>query len=552
MKLTDIIVDRLENLKVKYVFGIPGTHIYHLFRSLENSKIKIIISRHEQNAVYMADIYGRLTGEAGVAIVTAGPGILNGFTGIGQAFSESSPLLYITGETSSEGYYEFHGLDNPLQISKALENITKSSYIIFDPDFADWSINLGYNLSLYGRRGPIHIAIPHDVIGLESSNPVTTDFKREYTGDIGIFENIVKRYLDNSKILFLIGSEGAYSDIQNRIIDVISKNNLCHASYPSTIGFIPQDIGLYAGYIDKSHLIYPPFREALKDIDVIIGWGVRPESPEALYIKRINNEIRWIYILPSIYTRVGFKEYSEQYDIRIIGKDLVIYGDLGRIIDIFRDIEYKKYTYDINNMVEERLDKLYNDIEGKLNRKPIHQGVIAYKISENISKDTLLILDTGGNELWMREYIAPKNSIRYLYAGGFGTLGYSFGSSIGGYLSGRYNKVVSITGDGSFLMSIMELQTVYQYNIPIKIIVVNDGEYGILTHLSKMELGTEIYAELGRLDFSKIAKDFGVEGLKIDDPRDLDMIKDIINSKGPILLDIWTTSKDKPSLLNLL
>lgn len=549
MKVYETVVDSLEKLNVKYVFGIPGTHIYHVFKSIyENSNIKMIVSRHEENAVFMADLYGRISGEPGVSIVTAGPGGTNGATGLGQAFSVSSPLLYITGETTSYGYYEFHGLDAPLKMSEALNPLVKSSYILLDPDLSSWSIYTGYKIANSGRKGPVHISIPYDVISQETeAEKYIEDLKDRY-----ILPNILRDKIQGKRILILIGPEGDYPEVKNLLEEVIVKNDIPYATFPCSTGFIPFIKGLYAGFIEKDYVIYPVLLHVLNEVDLVIGLGVRPESPEVEYIKERHPHINWIYLLPSMYTKQEFDKPVDELHIKTLEKDLIVAGDLKSLIEFLKDIEVKPVSIDINEEMKKRMSIVREHISRYQGERPLHQGLVSYMLYEIIPKDTLIILDTGSNELWMREFLSFKEGTRYIYAGSYGTIGFALGSAIGGYLSERYKHTISITGDGSLMMSLMELQTISEYDIPIKIIVINDGEYGAMSHFSRLEFGKELKFELGRINYARIAQEFGIESVRIEKYEDLTNIEDILeNYNEPILVDIVSSAEHIPSLISI-
>ena len=176
-------------------------------------------------------------------------------------------------------------------------------------------------------------------------------------------------------------------------------------------------------------------------------------------------------------------------------------------------------------------------------------GYALYIIRDYLKPGSVVTTDVGGNESWARDIIGINVDVRYLYASGFGSLGYSFPAALGAKIANPGKDVVSIAGDGSLLMSLMELGTMAFYNIPVKLFVFNDSSYGILGYLSRRELDREIETYIGAVDFSKIAEGIGVDGVRVEEPGELDsVVKDALSSSKPIVVDIVTSKIDVPPL----
>ncbi len=551
--LSEVIADSLHDLGVEVAFGLPGTHIYHVYWAVEErGDIKLITSRYENNAIFMADAYARLTGKPGVSIVTAGPGLTNSLTGIAQAFSSSSPILVISGDVPLGHFYDFHGVDEPNILDVVSQHLSKDSYLLTDPDNAEDVIKSGYLTADNGRRGPVHISIPRNLLGMKSEYKGLQITYRECE-EMPVNRGLLEKYL-RGKVTAILGPEFAYPDYKRDIIKFIEALNSPLIAEPSTLGFFPQEHRLFAGFYEKNFVVYSVAKKLIEASDTILFMGIRPESINTRNILREAKEnATSIFLLPSINSKNFLLNLEDDCIIESFNIDshkaLIITGSIKNIINILLESELtsKDFQEDWKTTIETRYNKIIESIKEYFSVKPIYQGYVMYILSQYLPKNANLLVDVGGNELWARYLIASIYPIRYLYAGAYGSLGFSFGGAIGSKMAEPEKETISLTGDGSLLMSLMELQTLKYYNIPIKIIVLNDKSYGILSYFSKRELPKEISSDIGKADFYKIAEAFEIEGMKIEDPKELDSaFKDIFSSSSrSILLDI-RTSKELP------
>jgi len=552
MKVYEAIAEFISKLGYNHVYTIPGTHIYHLNHSLNEVNVMNIIFRHEMGTTMAADAYGRLTGEPGIAVDTAGPGILNGLSGVGQAFAEASPLIYITGETRKNEYFGFHGLDNPLYTSRASIPVTKATHLARDPKDAYEALKKLYTISILGRRGPVHLAIPYEILqGDIEGVDHEIDSLYSYEETPKEFISFINERYRGKKVLYVLGPE-VYVEHRDKI-DSLLKDKL-FLTTTSMTGFIPQNHDGYIGFIEKNFQVYPPAEKVLKMVDIVVLIGLDPRSPETNLIKRINNSLEidtiqmsWIYRLDEIWGNTGedwtIKRYRYGYSFR---------GDIIGFLEQLSTLDTPKLDIDINKLKMERRDEAYNIISHEKSSF-IHQGRLAYTLSNMDIDGYVITCDTGGNEQWIREFIAPYRLVRYLYSGGFGAIGYSLPASIGAYMAINktgYRGVISVVGDGSILMSLQELKTIVEYDINVKIIVFNDSSYGILEMLSKRDIGVEIKGDIGSVDFSKVSEGIGMEALRVEDEEYVEeAIKDLLRSSKAMLLDIRTSPKEVPTLL---
>ncbi len=557
MSIGEIVAESLYELNVDTVFGIPGTHIYHIFAALEDyADIKTIVTRHEMNSVFMADAYGRLRGSPGVAIVTAGPGFTNALTGVGQAYSESSPVLVISGDVPRGSFYDFHGVDMPNVLHQMSIHMAKASHIVMDSEDVEWAVKHGYRLANSGRKGPVHISIPRDIFYEEAGyKAINVDYTIESRFD----ENLLfSRDLLRGRLLCVLGSEAGYPEYREVIMRFCEAFKMPFISGTGVLGFLPQDSELFGGFFEKKFVIHPLSETLVKEADTIIFLGIRPESVDAnALINRAEKASRFLFILPSVNSKgmLGFEEdFIDIQVFNIRGRNSIgLYGPLNLILEWI--IEYggesKSYDIDLRSEIMKRYNEISDELEKDFGVSPMNQGVAINIISRHIPEETNLVVDVGANEVWARDLIGPVRRVRYLYAGAFGSLGFSFGAVAGSKLAEPEKPSVSLSGDGSILMSVMELQTIKFYDIPVKIFVINDGSYGILEHLSLRDLPKKISGDIGSVDFAKTAEAFGIDSVRVSTANELeDVVKEVFKDDGkPFLVDVVTRKEDIPPII---
>jgi acetolactate synthase-1/2/3 large subunit len=552
-----VIVNSLIDLNVECVFGLPGTHIYHVFKELEEvDSITTIITRHETNAVFMADVYGRLKGRPGISIVTAGPGFTNALTGIGQAFAVSSPVLVVSGDVPTGRFYDFHGVDVPNILSSMSGFFCKDSITVYDSSEVEWTIKNGYFYSNTGRKGPVHICIPRDILSSTSEyRSLSLDYQYKFD-DLGIHLDW-DRYI-SGKVLLVIGPEASYPEYREIINDFVDSVGCPFISEVSTIGFISQDSILFGGFYEKDFVLHPLSYELFRDADTIIFLGIRQESVDSEYLVNISKKsCNTIFVTPGLNPKGSLGMIEDEMIMStsmFYGRDcLSIYGPIEYILHdiIERNIISDEFNIDLRAGILERYERIVDEISKYRSTKPMNQGSAIHIISEYLPPHTNLLVDVGANEIWARDLIAPVRDVRYLYAGGYGSLGFAFGGAIGSKLADYESPTVSITGDGSLLMSLMEVPTVVYYGIPLHIYVINDGSYGILEHLSRREFEKPLSSYIGYVDFAKYADACGLESVVAESTGELEDILRELKSRmdKSILVDIRCRKEDIPPFL---
>jgi|Deesub1362B_J571_1020462.scaffolds.fasta_scaffold00005_308 acetolactate synthase-1/2/3 large subunit len=537
VKAGGLIIPCLEKLGIKYTSGIPGSHILTIYNSLNDSKsIKHILVRHEASASVIADAYGRLSGTPMAVIVTAGPGATNTVTGVAQAYGAASPMLVITGNVPlKSGPSTFHGVDTPYFLESIFRDITKATFTVDKPENIPSVLVNGYNISISGRKGPVHISIPIDVgiAEVELPHELSCQASPEELAYSKLVIKDISKSISGKKIVLLLGAEIATSISNDLIIEIAERLNSPVIVQIEGLGYFPQGHELYAGYIEKRWDIHPSAIRVMKEADIVLALGLRPGEEEYEQVERYS-EGEIIYI--------GYTRGMGGENIKMI-----LVGDVIKYLEDIRSIEgdqSKWYVESIDTGSKE-YQNLVDNIGMRGPSGYIHPGYASKIISNYIKDGSLVTVDIGTHETWARLTIGARLNIRYLYPGNYGSMGFGLPAAIGGYLSG-YRNIITIIGDGGLLMCMEELSTIAQYNMDIKIFVFNDSSYGMIYHMQKKFFGRAVSSQLHPVDFAKISEGLGVKSLRASRPEELDeVISNAFSIDGPVLVDIYTDYKVK-------
>ena len=535
--VSEFIVEYLSKLDIKYVTGIPGSHILPLFNAVASSNMRFIPSRHELSSATIGDAYGRLTGKPMLVIVTAGPGATNTVTGVAQAYGAASPLILISGSVSlNSGPSAFHGVDDPYFLEKIFKPITKFSKIIKSSSQLPKQLAKAVRHSISGRKGPVYIGLPENLLSKRVDIDINRYIvrQRNYPFSQHLLSKLVD-LLHNKRIVLVLGAEVFTSIPSREIIKLATSLNSPVICQIEGLGYFPQDHQLYAGYVEEDWDIYPQAINALKNAEVVLFLGLRPGETEYKTIQRYT-KAKLVYI--------GFTRGSYQENL-----NMSIIGDLQRYIsNLSRKLEVGlKWYYHIEKSVEQLIDKslLIETVNHNIN--PIW---LAKLIGDSIPRDSILCVDIGSHETWARILIGGVKRVRYLYPGNYGSMGFALPAAIGAYLANTDNDskrdIYVIIGDGGLLMCMEELATISELTANIKIFVFNDSRYGMIYHMQKEFFGKDFASSIPNVDFSKIGEAFGIESTRITHYKDVEpIIKEVVKVKKPVLIDFIVDYKVK-------
>ncbi len=533
MRGGEAIIESLKNMGVKTIFGYPGGQTIPFYDMLYDSDINHILVRHEQCAAHAADGYARASGEVGVCLATSGPGATNLVTGIATAYMDSSPIVAITGQVPTHliGNDAFQEAD----IIGITMPITKHSFQPKNPDLLPSIIKSSFEIAASGRPGPIIIDVPKEVQEGEltvfnDSLIQTPGYNPTIKGNIRQIRKAAELIKKAKRPLILAGS-GVI--LANASVELKRFAEIINAPVMTSLlgkGAIDETNDLALGMLGMHGRKVS--NDSINESDLLIAVGTRFSDRTTGNIENFipNTKIIHIDIDPA---EIG----------KNVNVDLPIVGDAKNVLTSFnRVLKDYKYSRDVKiwtEMIKERKKNLlprvsYDDL-------PLKPQSIIKEISEVLTPDSILTTDVGQNQMWAAHFYDTQKPRKFISSGGLGTMGFGLPSAIGAKVACPECPVVSVNGDGGFLMVCQELATIREYDIPVIAIVLENRTLGMVYQWQTL-LYNERYSEtkLGHSpDFVKLAESFDVNAVRITKPGETkDALNTAIKDNEPILLDI--------------
>lgn len=464
----DAIVKCLEEEGVEYVFGYPGVAICPFYNSILDSPIQTVLIRTEQNAAHAASGLARVSGKVGVCAVTSGPGATNVITGIATAFADSIPLICITGQVNSEllGSDVFQEAD----ITGAVESFVKYSYLVKNVNDIPRIFKEAFHIANTGRKGPVLIDVPVDVQNAEirkfaypESISMRT-YKPTVKGNMVQIKKVAAELEKSKRPIICAGGGVLLSDGEKELIDFAQEHEIPVVSTMMGIGVMPTRHPLYFGMVGNNGKPYA--NRAMNESDLLIMVGARVADRAVSQPDLITNNKVLIHI------DVDPAEIGKN-----VGPTIPLVGDAKHI---FKDL----LSQEIDCEHEKWLDTLNEyriAMAPKRNPDPQYVDPAGFitMLSEKMENDGIYVADVGQNQIWSCGYHIVKKG-KFLTSGGMGTMGYSIPAAMGAKLADKKKQVIAVCGDGSFQMSMMELATMRQHDVPVKIVVLKNNYLGMV------------------------------------------------------------------------
>ncbi|MFS5466306.1 acetolactate synthase AlsS [Streptococcus agalactiae] len=540
----DLIVDSLINHDVKYVFGIPGAKIDRVFDTLEDKGPELIVARHEQNATFMAQAVGRITGEPGVVIATSGPGISNLATGLVTATDEGDAVLAIGGQVKRGDLLKrSHQSMNNVAM---LEPITKYSAEVHDPNTLSETVANAYRLAKSGKPGASFISIPQDVTDSPVSVKAIKPLSAPKLGSASVLDiNYLAQAINNAVLPVLLLGNGASSEgvtaAVRRLLDAVK---LPVVETFQGAGIVSRELEDETFFGRVGLFRNQPGDMLLKRADLVIAIGYDPIEYEA---RNWNAEISARIIVIDV----------EQAEIdTYFQPERELIGDMAHTLDLLLPAIK---GYELPEGSKEYLKGLRNNIENvsdvKFDRDSAHGLVhpldLIDVLQENTTDDMTVTVDVGSHYIWMARYFKSYEARHLLFSNGMQTLGVALPWAISAALLRPNTKVISVSGDGGFLFSAQELETAVRLHLPIVHIIWNDGKYNMVEFQEEMKYGRSSGVDFGPVDFVKYAESFGAKGYRVDskDSFEETLKQALIDAEnGPVLIDVPIDYKDNVTL----
>jgi acetolactate synthase-1/2/3 large subunit len=523
----DIIIQILREEGVDVIFGYPGANTLPLHDRLTDSQIRHYLMRHEQAAAHAADGYARATGKVGVCLATSGPGATNLVTGIATAYMDSTPMVALTAQVSTGllGQDAFQETD----IIGITMPITKHSYQVHDVNNIAPSLRQAFELAKTGRPGPVLVDLPRDILAskcepAEKQSASALKTNGRVVEDSEQLEKIARALNQSERPVLIIGGGVKLSNSFHLIRELIEKAKIPFVTTMMGVGSVDSTNGYNLGLIGTHGNELA--NKMVHQSDFILAVGTRFSDRSTAQIDEFAPlaKIAQIDIDP---TSIG---KSIKINIPYIGDINETLAALLPLIDERGKSEWLQ-----------RIDTERDAIVQKFSDSGCGQaGDFIRMIQDAMPRETTVTADVGLNQIWTIRTWRPRGPRSLITSGGMGTMGFSLPASIGVKVGTPERAVVAITGDGGFYMNIQELATIGYYNLPIKIIVINNGHLGMIRQIQHhFYNGRFNTIDLGRnVDFVAVARGFGIQGCRIaveEDPKR--GIEAMANSDGPFLLE---------------
>ncbi len=544
MRGGEAIIESLKKMGVETIFGYPGGQTIPFYDMLYDADINHILVRHEQAAAHAADGFARASGKVGVCLATSGPGATNLVTGIATSFMDSSPIVAITGQVPTHliGNDAFQEAD----IIGITMPIVKHSYQPKNPNLIPSIIKTSFDLAISGRPGPVLIDVPKevqegeltefndDLIQTPGYNPTLKGNPRQIKKACELIKQAKRPLILAGAGVILANATEELNEFAHLINAPVMTSLLGKGAIDEYDELALGMLGMHGRKVSN---------DSINECDLLIAIGVRFSDRTTGRLDSFVPDSKVIHI------DIDPAEIGKNVDV-----DLPIVGDAKNILNSLNDL-FKGYkvTNDVNSWTDKikqrKVDLLprvtYDDV-------PLKPQAVIKEISEVLTADSILTTDVGQNQMWAAHFYNTQKPRKFISSGGLGTMGFGFPSAIGAKVACPEDPVVSINGDGGFLMVCQELATVYDYDLPVIAIVLENRTLGMVYQWQSL-LYNERHSQTkfkDSPDFVKLAESFGINAVKVEKPGETkEALKAAIKDNEAILIDVVIDSEEALPML---
>jgi len=529
------VIQCLEREGIEVIFGLSGGAAMPLFDALVDSKIKLVLTRHEQGATHMADGLARSTGRPGVALVTSGPGATNTVTGLLTALMDSAPLIVLTGQTISPmlGKDAFQEAD----VTGITYPVVKHSYLVKDTNDIPRVMKEAFHVATTGRPGPVLIDLPKDITSAPCTAPFVDDVNLPgYNVPGTCAPDILQQaaeFLSRAKRPLLYVGHGAVISGAGPAIQQLADK--LQAPVVNTLlgkGAVPEDGPLHLGMLGMHGTAYA--NKAVVGCDLIMAIGARWDD-------RITGKLsEFCKDAVKLHVDIDVAEFN-----KIIRPDISLPGDARRVIE---DLVPLVTRCDSSAWLAE--------VSGWRKQFPLKYpkkgGLRAQHVLDRLDalggRDCIITTDVGQHQMWAAQFCLTTKNRHWISSGGAGTMGFGFPSAIGAQFGNPDKKVWTVVGDGGFQMTLCELSTAVLHKLPVKVLIINNRYLGMIRQWQELFYDNRLSgADLeGNPDFVKLAQAYGAKGLHLRRAADVDRVLNeaMEYNDGPCIIEAEVVKED--------
>ncbi len=522
MKAAELFVRCLENEGVKYIFGIPGEENLDVMDAMLNSSIQFVTTRHEQAAAFMADVYGRLTGKAGVCLATLGPGATNLITGVADANMDYAPLVAISGQSATQAMHkESHQY---LDLVNLFKPISKYSTQIIEPETVPEVVRKAFKQAQTGRFGVSYIDLPENVakMEVEGLTPLPVNVQAPPVPNPKQIQKAVEIISSAKFPLILAGNGVVRAEATKELLEFAERTNIPVVNTFMTKGVIPSSHRLSLGTMGLKGHDYVLYAFEQADVVICIGYDMvefqsRPWNPNK------NLKIVHVSALPA--------EVDEYYPVAV-----EVQGYVKSALRTIGDLVQPQETYQIGKIRE----AIVADAAEYAGDKafPMKPQKIVWDLRQALSPDSNVICDVGAHKMWMARMYQAERPNTCIISNGFASMAISLPGAIAAKLAYPTRTAVAVTGDAGFMMNCQELETALRIGTPIVVLIWRDDCYGLIEWHQLRRFKRISNVKFGNPDFVKFAESFGAKGYRVEAADELiPIIKQAIADNTVVVID---------------
>lgn len=523
MKASELTVKCLENESVDYIFGIPGEENLDLMDALLESNIQFIQTRDERGAAFMADVYGRLTGRAGVCLATLGPGAMNLVTGVADANMDRAPLIAITGQASLDRMHkESHQYMDVVSVFKPM---TKWNTLVHLPEIIPESISKAFKIATGEKPGATHIDFPEDVASMQiDAEPISHDFQSEAEPVVSCLQRAAQLINDAKQPIILAGNGVVRQNASRMLTQFAEMTNIPVAHTFMGKGSIPwtHRLSLLSVGLQANDFVSCGFDRA--DLVIAIGYDIVEYHPR---LWNPNRDKKLIHID----TQPSETDASYITDVEMVGN---IRQSLRHLMaeEIYpKDAEYASNT--LRKIILDQLNEHRDDADF-----PMKPQKILSDVRSVMAEDDIVISDVGAHKMWIARMYPCYQPNTCIISNGFAAMGIALPGAFVAKLIHPERKSLAICGDGGFMMNSQELETAVRTEVPFVTLIFNDEAYGLIEWKQMNGFGRPAHIDFTNPDFVKYAEAFGAKGYRVEASDELvPILNDAFSQKVPSVID---------------